>query len=223
MNALPATTDLDAEIVAARAAAGRLPACKYAFAEALGRCAGSLRRAGGGDRQVRRCCRARTALGALHLEKWGLALHRLGKHGDARKQLNAAAGMDLAASDRIRVEKRRRAKRSNDSRKAAPTAFPVSDRFGSEADTDQPTAASSPGRPVLQEHHSSAESGTDGRRSHQPRRQTRHRLFAGIATSTTACRPACAARAWIASASRIPERGSRAFSDASKSRLLELV
>ena len=43
--------------------------------------------------------------GALHLD-WGLALQRLGKHVDARKQLNAAAGMDLSAGDRIRVKKK---------------------------------------------------------------------------------------------------------------------
>lgn len=43
--------------------------------------------------------------GTLHLEL-GLALQRLGKHGDARKQLNAAAGIDLSDAERIRVQKR---------------------------------------------------------------------------------------------------------------------
>src|SRR3546814_9342470 len=50
--------------------------------------------------------------------------------------------------------------------------------------------------------------------------QTRQRLFAGIAKSSTSRSPTPRASSSTASKSRIPERGSRAFSHASKSRLL---
>src|SRR3546814_10732705 len=53
--------------------------------------------------------------------------------------------------------------------------------------------------------------------------QTRQRLFAGIAKSSTSRSPTPRASPSTASKSRIPERGSRAFSHASKSRLLSLV
>ena len=49
----------------------------------------------------------------------------------------------------------------------------------------------------------------------QPRRQIRQRLLAGIATSSTRRSPIARASASTASASRMPERGSRAFSQPS--------
>lgn len=55
---------------------------------------------------------------------------------------------------------------------------------------------------------------TNGR-FYPARRQTRRRLLAGIATSSASCRPTPAASASTASASRMPEAGSRAFSHAS--------
>src|SRR3546814_11997118 len=53
--------------------------------------------------------------------------------------------------------------------------------------------------------------------------QTRQRLFAGIAKSSTSRSPPPRASSSTASKSRIPERGSRAFSHASKSRLLSQI
>lgn len=60
-------------------------------------------------------------------------------------------------------------------------------------------------------------------RRHQLRRHTTHPFFAGLASSSRACRLACSARQWTASASRFPGRGSPAFSSTSTSRLLALV
>lgn len=61
------------------------------------------------------------------------------------------------------------------------------------------------------------------RRATQPRRHTRQRLFAGIAASSCSTRPCACASAATASKSRIPLAASRAFSQASKARLLSLL
>src|SRR5690606_25825796 len=58
---------------------------------------------------------------------------------------------------------------------------------------------------------------------HCARRQTSVRLLAGIATSSRSSSPCARASASTASKSRMPERGSRAFSQPSKTRLLSLL
>src|SRR5690606_4828953 len=58
---------------------------------------------------------------------------------------------------------------------------------------------------------------------HCARCQTSVRLLAGIATSSRSSSPCARASASTASKSRIPERGSRAFSQPSKTRLLSLL